>query len=82
MNGVAAVGQYTPINDEELLSSTEIMDIANHVSTQLPSRVRSSMLGDDEEFIPFLEVTDEKVRDGDVFVKVLEAERQVRGVFF
>ena len=77
---VTAVGQYTPIDDEQLLSSTEIMEIANHVLTQLPSRVSTL---DDELFIrPFLEVTDEKVRNGDVFVKVLEAERQVRGVFY
>lgn len=50
--------------------SAEVMDIANHVLTQLPARV------DYDEFLPFIEVTDEKVNRGDVFVKVWDAQQE------
>ena len=60
---------WEPIDDHH---SAEVMDIANHVLTQLPARV------DYDEFLPFIEVTDEKVNRGDVFVKVWDAQQEVR----
>ena len=68
------VGGYSSI-DTQLLLSTEIMDVGNLALKEFASKFASSdnVAAADASFV----VLPQDVESGNVFVKVLEAQRQV-----
>ena len=70
------VGGYSSV-DTQLLLSTEVMDIANFVLKEYASKFAAS--DNDVADSSFFVVLPQDVESGDVFVKVLEAQRQVSG---
>ena len=67
------VGGYSSI-DTQLLLSTEIMDVANFAMKEIASKFASDNVADDSSTFVVLP---QDVESGNIYVKVLEAQRQV-----